>query len=227
MRVSGLLTLALAAVALEARSIAQTASPPPPRAYAPPGTVGPPPPVVAVRAKSGFLALPYIGVASHRGDEGSGLGPGFVIGSLLGGRINPMFSINGEIRIDVLNPKNVPSGEDVTAVEVDLALSPLYHVPITSGEIVVGPKIGLFGGAAKGSFGGQSASAWVSGLSLGLNGGAFFDVSPQVALGGMLSFTLRDPHKECQTLPGSSEICDSSTDFTSEKVLALHAGALF
>ncbi len=198
---------------------------PPPQAYGypqQPGYGAPPP-----AGKHGLLALPYIGLESHQGNSGSDLGTGFVIGGLLGGRVNPMFSINGELRLDVLNPKNVPSGADITVIEVDLAFSPLFHVPFPNGEFVIGPKLGIFAGAASASYGGQDAgSTSTSGLMGGVNSGVFFDISPKVALGGMLSFTVRDPGESCATPPGGSESCVSG-DYPSEKVLSFHAGAMF
>ena len=196
-----------------------TAYQPPPGAYAPP----PPPP----QGKHGFLALPYIGLESHQGSADNDLGTGFVIGTLLGGRLNPNFSINGEFRIDVLNPKNVPSGVDLAFVEVDFTASPLFHVPLPSGELVVGPRLGFFGAAGSISYGGvEQSNSNASGLVAGLNAGAFFNVSHSTALGGMISFTIRDPSRACTTI-GGVEYCDESTNFRAEKVLGFQAGALF
>jgi hypothetical protein len=196
-----------------------TAYQPPPGAYAPP----PPPP----EGKHGFLALPYLGFESHRGTDATDLGTGFIIGTLLGGRVNPNFSINGELRIDILRPKDVPSNVSVSMAEVDLAFSPLFHVPLPAGELVLGPKLGFFAGSMSISSGGvEQSNASVSGLVAGLNAGAFFDVSRSTALGGMVSFTIRDPNEVCTTY-GGVEYCDGDMNYTSEKVVAFHAGALF
>jgi hypothetical protein len=197
----------------------------PPTAYQPPpGAYAPPPPP---QGKHGFLALPYLGLESHQGSADSDLGTGFVLGTLLGGRLNPNFSINGEFRIDVLNPKNVPSGGDVTLVEVDFTASPLFHVPLPSGEIVLGPRLGFFGAASSVSYGGvEQMNSSASGLVAGLNAGAFFDVSHSTALGGMVSFTIRDPSRACTTV-GGIEYCDENINFRAEKVLGFQAGALF
>jgi hypothetical protein len=90
---------------------------PPPGAY--PGSYAPPPPPpppfsASDRRHSGFLAMPYLGVNSFQGTNAVNLGPGFRIGTLLGGRIGRSFSINGELTIDFMNPENVPAAEDVT-----------------------------------------------------------------------------------------------------------------
>ena len=198
---------------------------PPPQAYGsqpPPGYAAPP------QGKHGFLAIPYIGLESHQGDSGEGLNTGFILGAILGGRINPQLSLNGEIRFDVLNPKgSPPAGTDETALEFDLAFSPLFHAPIGAGEFVIGPKLGAFAAADTLTYGGtevQTISA--SGYVVGFNTGVFFDVSPTVALGGMISFSIRDATKVCIKY-GGVEQCDSTTNYNSEKVLGFHAGAMF
>jgi hypothetical protein len=195
-----------------------TAYQPPPGGYAPP----PPPP-----GKHGFLALLYTGFETHTGNSGADLGPGFILGGILGGRINPQFSINGELRFDVLNPKNVSAGVDVTALELDLAVSPLFHVPFQNGEFVVGPKLGIFAAAMNSTYGGVDyGTSSASGYVAGVNSGVFFDVSRSVALGGMLSFSIRDPNRACFTPAGGSESCvDGSYD--SERVIGFHGGVLF
>jgi hypothetical protein len=203
-----------------------------PGAYPPPQTYGqpqsgygaaPPPP-----GKSGFLALPYIGISSIQNDTGIvDTGPGLMLGTLLGGRLNPMISLNGEIRFDIINVKNVNAGYDVGAAEFELAFSPLFHVPFPQGDFVVGPKVGLFAFGLEAKYAGQSVEKdSLSGPEIGANAGVFFNISTAVALGGMLSFTVRDPSTACQTIPPYAENCmDVNAD--SQKVLGFHAGALF
>jgi hypothetical protein len=200
--------------------------PPPPQqpyGYPPPGA--PPPPMG--RHRSGFLALPYLGIESHAGSDDQDLGVGFVLGSFLGGRINDSFSINGEITIDIGNPKNVAPGIDVTIAEVDLAFSPLFHVPLGNGEVVLGPKLGAFGASAEASSGGVTAKREASGVVAGVNAGAFFDVSPSISLGGMLNFEWRDASKVCATDTNGIQTCDSTSNFVAEKIVAAYFGALF
>ena len=237
--------IASSVVVFEQVSVAQTSPPPagyqqpapygqqpgyyqqPPTAYQPPPpgyAAAPPPP----RGKHGFLALPYLGFESHRGDTGVGLGAGAMFGVLLGGRINEMFSINGEFRVDVLNPTDVMSGYDVTIAEVDLAVSPLFHVPFDAGEFVVGPKLGFFGFSEQDKYDGVDAGKYsASGFVAGVNSGVFFNVSRSVELGGMLSLTIRDPSQRCSTPAGGVENCNSTIDYVAEKVIGFHAGALF
>jgi hypothetical protein len=171
--------------------------------------------------------LLYTGFVTHTGTTGENFGPGFMLGGILGGRLNPQFSINGELRFDILNPKNVNAGYDVTALELDLALSPLFHVPFQNGEFIVGPKLGIFAQAVDVAYGGQSVGTEsLSGYVAGINSGVFFDVSRSVAIGGMLSLSVRDPRRYCETPTGGSESCVDVTG-DSEKVIGFHGGVLF
>ena len=113
-------------------------------------------------------------------------------------------------------------------MEFELALSPLFHIPLPTGEFVVGPKLGIFGGSQDVTYGGVSSgsTSW-SGYGTGVNAGMFFDVSRSVALGGMLSLTVRDMLSLCNTPSGSLESCDTDTNFVSSTVVGFHAGALF
>jgi len=196
---------------------------PPPGYAQPPGYAPPPPP-----QRSGFLALPYIGFESHLGDTGTGLGAGFVLGALLGGRLNPQFSLNGEISIDVVNLKDQAPGDEVSWVEVDLAFSPLFHAPLSStAEFVVGPKLGLaILGQESRYYGVTTDEITRTGLAAGFNSGIFFAVSPNTSLGGMLTFTIRDASQECTKTPGVAEQC-YDINVPAEKVLGFNFGALF
>ena len=195
----------------------------PPPGYGQPGYGPPPPP-----HRSGFLALPYLGFTRHLGDTGTNLGTGVALGALLGGRLNPQFSLNGEISINFLSVKNLPPGEESTAVEIDFTFSPLFHAPISNtAEFVLGPKLGFFGAAEERRYNGASLGTLsANGLAAGFNAGMFFAVSPSTSLGGMMSFTIRDPSTSCFKAPGGAEQCED-IDATAEKVLGFNFGALF
>jgi hypothetical protein len=75
--------------------------PAPPQAYPPPGYGASAP---LRPAPTGFLALPYVGINSFSGEGTSGIDPGLRLGALLGGRVSEIFSANGEITFDVMNP---------------------------------------------------------------------------------------------------------------------------
>jgi hypothetical protein len=201
----------------------------PPQTYYPPGQAYQPAPARPPPRTRGFLALPYIGFNSFAGDTGAQLDPGLIVGALVGGRLSPTFSINGEIRIDTLNFRNLDSNQQWETNEFDLAASPLFHVPFAAGEFVVGPKLGFFSYDAtyKTNTRVTGTEQW-SGLTAGVNTGLFFAVSRIMSLGGMLSFTIRDPSEKCRTdyVLATPEACTTG-DFTAEKVLGFHAGALF
>ena len=203
----------------------------PPPGYPPPSTYGQGQPgygAAPAPVKSGFLALPYIGISSLQGTTGENNGAGLLLGALLGGRLNPQFSLNGELRFDILNPKNVNPGFDVGEAEFALSFSPLFHVPFPQGEFVIGPKVGFFGYALEAKYGGQSVDKLSgSGLEGGANAGVFFNISPTVALGGMLSFTIRDFSRFCETVPPYAEQCNDSPNSDAHNVLGIHGGALF
>ena len=206
---------------------------PPPPGYYPPAAYGypqaPPPPRPPPRTH-GFLALPYIGVTTFAGQSNAPnpYGTGFALGTLVGGRLNPSFSLNGELRMDAINFRNVPSGEKWEAFEFDFDLSPLFHVPFATGEMVVGPKLGFAGYDETDTMtnGLETFRQHWSGFSAGFNAGVFFAVSRVMSLGGMFSFTIRDPSQVCGTIAGQTEHCQTA-DFHSEKVFGFQAGALF
>jgi hypothetical protein len=172
--------------------------------------------------------LPYIGVQSYAGDNASNVGVGFRLGTLLGGRINPMLSLNGELVIDVDNLKNVPTGVDATEAQVEIDFSPLIHLPQDNFEIVFGPKLGAFGLAEQESAGGETTKASLSGYVFGLNAGAFFGMSNGAALGALLSFAWRLPHEACVTDVTGSQTCTTNLGNTkSIKVFGFTGAALF
>jgi hypothetical protein len=213
---------------------------PPPNAYAPPpGYYAPPsnapypssyapPPPPADRRHRGFLAMPFLGINSYQGDKGANLGPGFRLGTLLGGRINEMFSINGELTFDFANPENVPAGVDVTMLDLVLTVSPLYHFIAGNIEVVVGPKFGghSFTQQQNDTGLGDSKRTW-NGYVIGLNGGVFAAVSRGMSLGGLLSLESRTAHEYCFTDPGFAEQCTTNNTGSSFRVLGFMAALLF
>jgi hypothetical protein len=166
----------------------------------------------------------FLGANSFAGSNSKDLGLGGRLGTILGGRINPQFSINGELTLDSLNVKN---DSNLKVAEFDLALSPLFHVHRGALEIVVGPKLGLAGGSSEltGAPGGTDKST-VSGFVFGANAGAFGAVSPSVSLGGMLTFAGRKFTKMCETPAGGAETC-SMNGIDVDKVFGFVGAILF
>ncbi|HVU52961.1 MAG TPA: hypothetical protein VHL80_19900 [Polyangia bacterium] len=208
----------------------QPGYPPPQPGYVPQTYAAPPGPPPAAE-KHGFLPILYIGVNSFQGKAGDGVGPGFRLGAILGGRINPQISINGEITIDVLNvsSSNLQAGESVTAAEVDLAFSPLYHLQLgPTGEFVVGPKLGFVGGSSTDTQDGvKQFDGSVSGFVFGLNAGMLFSVSPSTEIGALLSFQGRKYTNQCVTPAGGAQACSSDNLPDADKVLGFSGAITF
>jgi hypothetical protein len=182
-----------------------------------------------VRPPSGPHLVPYVGVSSFLGDSGKGVDPGLRVGALAGGHLTSMFSLNGEITVDF---QNWSGGVDHTGINLDMAVSPLVHVPLNNFELVFGPKLGAW-------FGADNTSVTLANFDLkskttshgwlaGLNAGGFVSLNKSVELGGLLSFVLRDPTSACtennQAL--GPKACTSS-GLTSPKVLAFTVALLF
>ena len=145
---------------------------------------------------------------------------------MVGGRLAEMFSINGEIGFDVINPKNVPAGVDVTALSVDLTLSPLVHVRTGAIEFVAGPRLGFWASAFELKQAGGTGKASLSGSLFGLNLGLFANVSNSLAVGGLLNFDIRTQGRVCIQDPGATEVCGDVTG-DAAKVVGITGAALF
>jgi hypothetical protein len=65
-----------------------------------------------------------------------------------------------------------------------------------------------------------------SGTTYGVNAGVFFATGRTMSLGGMVSYTVRDPSKVCFTPTGGSMDCQMG-NFPSYDVLGFDAGMLF
>ena len=175
--------------------------------------------------------MPYLGVATQTGEQGTRYSSGAIFGALIGGRLNRAFSLNGEFRIDFLDFKNVPSSQSWTGTELDIGFSPLFHAQFATGEFVLGPKLSFFThqesyrGVDINGFTTQYHVNW-TGWSTGINAGVFFAVSRFMSLGGMVSYTLRMPTEVCTRTDFSIENCQSG-DYPSANVLGFHAAALF
>ena len=192
---------------------------PPPPAGVPPAVQAPGGPAV----RSPLLAMPFVGFHSFQDSTSTGDGPGLRIGGLLGARLTDQFSINGELLLDVLNPKNVPTGEDVSAYIFQVAAAPFFHAPVASAvEIVIGPKVGFFRESASVSAPGYgslniSALGWL----LGVNAGVFARISDTISLGGLANFDYAKA-SSCSSDTGTCTTSDNGA-----KIISFAAAALF
>jgi hypothetical protein len=197
---------------------------PPPGYPAQPGY--PPPGTMRAPVRSGFLAIIYLGPHFFLGDNASDLGPGFRLGTILGGRLNERFSINGELTFDFLNQRNTDPTVDSSAIEIDFAFSPLFHIPSGNMEFVVGPKLALSVGEKTDMTGGATDTTSVTGVGYGVNTGLFVLLSRSTAIGGMATFIARHFTESCYTPDGGAQMCQSISGDT-DKVLSISAALLF
>jgi hypothetical protein len=163
------------------------AYPPAPGAYPPAPGAYPPPP------RSPFLILGFLGVHSIQ-NANSGTGPGLRVGGIGGVRVSDQLSFNGEILYDLVNPDSSLSG--VSIYNVQVAAAPFFHAPVgPMADVVLGPKVGFFRYATSfdNGYGYAPTDIGDNGLVLGVNAGAFYRVSPMLALGGLLNFDWEKP----------------------------------
>ena len=186
---------------------ASPSSPYPPRAYGEPAPYRrpyfyPPP-------RRFFLATPYLGISSFLG-ETADLGHrsvGARAGAILGLRLHPAFSLNGEISLDVLNFRDVPSGQKMTGGAFALSASPLFHLFAPTVEVVFGPRIGIWGEGITRRVNDVETSFSASGFLMGLNAGLFFPVRRCLSVGGLVTLDTRLFGRTCTKNADGSEMC--------------------
>ena len=88
-------------------------------------------------------ALPFVGAYSYQNVDRAAYRPGPRVGGLLGVRLLPWLSLNGEVTYDKSWIPSVEGGP-VSEAFVDFALSPLFHWTHGRGELVLGPELGYF-----------------------------------------------------------------------------------
>jgi hypothetical protein len=182
------------------------------------------PPAVAPPTRAGFIAIPYAGINSFSGDV-MNVDPGLHFGAILGGRVNDLFSANGEIIGDQVNI-SAPAAAFAWEYLGTVAFSPLFHLSAPPLDLVIGPRFGLWYLTGRVSDGDQPADINGRGWTLGVNVGAFYPINDTTSLGVLLSYATLEPTKACVTPTGSSEQCTTS-GFKSTQVLGLTLAALF
>jgi len=218
--------LLLAAFLLEggaAAMAAEPSAPPPSASYAIPQAANAPPPRPRpLRRKDVILFMPFVGIHSYQQAEAFNTDPGLRLGGFIGGRLNDIVSLNGEVRFDITNPGDLPAGTDVSEFAYSATFSPLFQLPTGGAEFVLGPKVGAVSVSQKFSDATTSFQTSGFGFVLGGNAGVFVPVSPATSLGVLLSFELAKVGVVCG---GGS--CNSTSDVPISKVLGLTASALF
>jgi hypothetical protein len=143
-----------------------------------------------------------VGINVPMGDRSSDYSAGHSAGVLLGVHTGFPISFNGEFNVEFLNPS-----ETMT----DYMFSPLVHLGSPRREIVFGPKVGAYRYSLRKENGSSEPDHYTaSGFAIGFNFGAFVPLGP-MAIGGLVSYTLRDSSEVCSKSSYSSE--NTCTDY--------------
>jgi hypothetical protein len=89
--------------------------------------------------------MPFVGVDLPLGTAAQYFDLGVRAGGVLGYRVLPFLSLNGEVGFELFEPNQVvgeSSEYSLSLVASELAISPMFHVALQRGEVVLGPKIG-------------------------------------------------------------------------------------
>jgi len=204
------------------------AIPPAPPAYAYPPPVAAPPYATApstgrIVHHGRFLALPFLGISSIKGENTPSTDPGLRVGVLLGGRVNELVSLNGEIGGDLINE---PATAVVSEYIGHLAFSPLLHFSVPGIEFALGPKLGGWGLTGSGSVPGRSISERGHGWLYGINAGFFIPVTDDASLGALFSYAINSSSEICVSATGYAEEC-VTTGLNDIKVMSLTLALLF
>jgi len=170
------------------------------------------------------LVLPFLGIHSYAQEEASAYSPGLRFGSLLGGRLNQLLSLNGEVIVDFSNVRS--ASVEFSERAYHFVFSPLVDVAAGPVQLVFGPKLGLFVLRTEQSQGDIVTTSDLIGFSAGLNGGIFFPVAARSSIGVLLSFDFAGANQSCNLVPGPGASCGSEAAHGG-KVLGLTGGLLF
>jgi hypothetical protein len=198
----------------------------PPAALAatqPPVASRPAAPVLPARSR--LVLLPFAGMHAFLGESKSRQGIGGHLGALVGGRFTRSLSLSGEVAFDWLNPEPA-SGASAFGVEVMVAASPLYHVPIGKLELVVGPKLGYWVGFAESTLGDRTTDARVDGVALGGNLGLFGPITRAISIGGLAALDVRTVRETCATIMGEPQACTGGSAVASDNLISLSVAVL-
>lgn len=150
-------------------------------------------------------------------------GPGLRFGGMLGVRIGGHLSLNGELTYDVSNVSGPVTLEERF---IRASVSPMIHLDAHGMELAVGPKIGRYSRSSRYNNGNANIDRTDSGYSTGLNAGAFVPVSPQMAIGFLLSFDVMWSLPNCAWI-GINFLVQCNSGTNTAKVLGLTGALLF
>jgi hypothetical protein len=159
--------------------------------------------------RGGLLLMPYVGTNLALGDTSKAFNLGYRVGGIVGWHASPFLSLNGELTVDRPDPVDVENGYLLKATAVDLAFSPLFHMALDRGDLVIGPKIGGFRyttSLSAGWSGEPPTDGTDYGLTYGLNLGVFGGIG-DMAVGVLLGYTGRHATEKCPTRLNDTATC--------------------
>ncbi|HEY8925966.1 MAG TPA: hypothetical protein VIU64_16390, partial [Polyangia bacterium] len=156
-----------------------------------------------------FLATPYLGISSFLGESPAAgrRAVGARAGAILGFRLHPAFSLNGELSVDMLNFRDVPSGQKMGGGAFALSASPLFHVLGPTVELVLGPRVGVWAEGISRKVNGVETTFSASGFLMGLNAGLFFPVRRCLSVGGLITLDRRLFGRTCTKTADGTDDC--------------------
>lgn len=128
--------------------------------------------------RHGTMVVLHVG-ASKWVDANTGISAG----GIFGGHVSPRTSLNGEVVVH-----RFTYSEASTTIFAG-SFSPLFDLGADRLELLVGPKLGAFADYFSAASNSYSYSALEHGLLYGLNAAALFQVTPDVGMGLLASFT--------------------------------------
>lgn len=159
-----------------------------------------------------WVAAPFLGVnAPVAGKLGSGSpdgGMGLRLGAIVGRKVSPLWSLDGEVTFDLFDLKT-PAATDAFLIRADL--SPLFHWAGPDGELLAGPVLGAWRYVATTEASGPFVSRHdvvTDGLSYGVNAGALIPFSGGHEAGVLASLVIHRGLDLCQTLAFAGVGCD-------------------
>ena len=152
--------------------------------------------------------MPYIGFATPVGTTRDRYDTCLRIGSFLGWHLSRNFSINSELTLDFVNPNG--ASLEVSNVDLDISLSPLFHLVVGHLDLVAGPKIGLFEETESHTSNGESYNDGYTGVMFGGNVGVLAGIR-KIAVGALFSYTGRHYTSQCETVGGAVHGCNAAS----------------
>jgi hypothetical protein len=194
----------------------------------------PPAPVVKVERPRGWipprqrgvLVLPFVGFHTVQGIAADDYDFGARFGFLLGAHVTSKVSLNVEAAWDILRV-NSSNSSDVSAHDLTIAFSPLFHVGGRSAELVVGPKLGYWSDNFTVTQGREVGRLSQSGWTFGANAGVFFPANENLSLGALVTYQFISPVSACTYGPSEFERECGVTGLFPPEILGFTAAALF